>query len=421
MHKTGKEKEKAVLITVDGAVRTSWRLEDRVDELNRLTRACGVDVAGNMKCSVKRVTPDLFIGKGKAEEISLLIKEKKAAVAVFNNDLSPSQQKNLEKVFEVKIIDRTQLILDIFSRRASSKEGKVQVELAQLMYLLPRLSRMWLHLSRQRGGIGTRGPGEQQLEVDRRRVREKISVLKKKLKDIRKHRDAARLGRGRFSSFSIALVGYTNSGKSTLFNALTDSSVKVKDQLFSTLDPVIRKIDLTGNRNAVISDTVGFLRELPHHLIESFKTTLEETVNADILLHVMDMSSDCMDEQKEAVHKVLDELKVKDKPLITVLNKSDKMTGFRDKERIIRKNDGSVMISALKREGITELKDRIIQFVDLEEEDIEIVLPHKHYALSKLIYDHGTVKHEEYQEKGLYIKARLPKKVKYALFKQMKR
>jgi len=225
----------------------------------------------------------------------------------------------------------------------------------------------------------------------------------------------------KFSSFSVALVGYTNSGKSTLFNAIAQTDVKTKDQLFNTLDPTIRKIVLPGNRNTIMSDTVGFLHELPHHLIESFKATLEEVINADILLHVVDMSSGCVEAQRSAVLKVLEELGVQEKQSITVLNKTDKMKDKMEVERIKRNFHGAVAISALKQTGLTELKDKIVQFMQKDDENIEIILPHRHYSLANIIRENGAVKTEEYREEGLYIKASLPKKIKYAIFKRLKK
>ncbi len=419
-YSTKKGKERAVLVTTQDEKHALWSLEDRCLEIKKLVESCEVLAVGEVMSRLRKITPDLFIGKGKAEEIAELAEEKKANVIIFNNDLSPSQQKNLEEIIKVKTIDRTQLILDVFARRAVSNDGKVQIELAQLTYLLPRLSRMWLHLGRQRGGIGTRGPGEQQLEVDRRKLRERVSKLKSMLKDIKKHRELARTRRNKFSSFSIALVGYTNSGKSTLFNALTQAGVTAKNQMFSTLDPTVRKIVFSGKRKAVISDTVGFLNKLPHHLIESFKTTLDEAINSDILLHVIDINSDCMDGQRVAVLNVLDELGIKSKPSITVLNKIDEIESDREVERIKRGFNDVVCISALNGTGITELKDRIVHLMRKDEEKIEILLPHRYSHLAKIIRENGVVDHEEYQEQGLYIIARLPKKIKYTVFKRLK-
>ncbi|MGB3082669.1 MAG: GTPase HflX, partial [Candidatus Omnitrophota bacterium] len=339
---------------------------------------------------------------------------------IFSDDLSPSQQKNLEEIIKTKTIDRTQLILDIFARRATSNEGKVQVELAQLVYLLPRLSGKGIELSRLGGGLGTRGPGEQKLEYERRRVRERIARLKKELKEITDKRELRRSQREKFSMLTISLVGYTNSGKSTLFNALTESSVKVKDQLFSTLDPMVRKLELPNNQTVLLSDTVGFLHDLPHHLIESFQATLEEVRGADILFHIVDMSDERMEEQSSAVFQVLEELGVADKPIYTVLNKSDKLPDEHEAERIKRKFHNATIISALKKQGFEQLLDHIVNYLQKDMEDIRITLPHKHYSLVKMIRENGSIKEEEYREEGVFISARVPKKVKYSIFKKLK-
>ena len=422
LKETKEKREKAVLVTVvETGKEESLNLEDREEELRGLTRACGVSVAAGCSCRRKILTSKFFIGKGKVEEIAVLADETNADVVIFNNDLSPSQQKNLEEMIKVKTIDRTQLILDIFARRATSNEGKVQVELAQLVYLLPRLAGQGVFLSRLGGGVGTRGPGEQKLEVDRRRLRERITRLKKSLKDITLRRGLRRTQRDKFSMMTIALIGYTNSGKSTLFNALTASSVKVKDQLFSTLDSVVRKVELADNQIVLISDTVGFLRELPHHLIESFKATLEEVVNADVLFHVIDMSDPRMEEKSAAAVKVLEELGVQDKPMVLVLNKSDKVPVEPERERIRKTFNNPVVISALSGEGIDELKDRIMRFIQKDMEDIELTLPHKYYALAGMIREKGTVRREEYGPQGLFISARVPRKVKYAIFKKLRK
>ena len=414
------ETERAILVTVDTGARNAWPVEEREEELKRLVQSAGVEVLSSEVCRRKTISSKLFIGEGKADEIAGMVEAMEADVVVFNDDLTPSQQKNLEKVFTVKTIDRTQLILDIFARRATSNEGKVQVELAQLVYLLPRLSRMWLHLSRQRGGVGTKGPGEQQLEVDRRRIRERIARLKKELKDITRRRDLRSVQREEASMFTVALVGYTNSGKSTLFNTLTSSKIIAKDQLFSTLDPTVRKMTLPNNQTVPVSDTVGFLNELPHHLVESFKATLEEVVRADLLFHVIDMSSENRERQNTAVMKVLEDLKVQDKPFLTILNKSDKVPDEIDRRRIARGFLKPVIVSALKGEGIQDLEDRIVQFMQKDMEDIEITLPHRYYSMAGTIRESGTIKEEKYTDDGLFIRARLPRKIKRQLFKKLK-
>ncbi len=415
-----KERERAFLVTVVRPGKEVLDLEGRLDEFETLASSCGAVIAGHEVCRVKKIRADLFIGGGKAEEVLLKLQELKANLVIFNNDLSPSQQKNLEEKFKARVIDRTQLILDVFARRATSTEGKVQVELAQLIYLLPRLSRLWAHFSKQAGGIGTRGPGEQQLEVDRRKVRERISRLKKELSSITGQRDLRRNRREKFSMLSVALVGYTNSGKSTLFNALTSARVKTKDQFFSTLDPTVRKKDLSNNQIILLSDTVGFLNDLPHHLIESFKATLEEVVDADILLHVVDMSDKLIDEKTGAVMQVLNDISSSDKPIFTVLNKSDAVPEGGQRERIKRKFPEAVTVSALEKKGLGQIDDMIIRYMGKDVEDMEIMLPPKHYPAAAIIRERGTVVSEEYTDEGLFIKARVPRKVKNQIFKTLK-
>ncbi|MFH1395178.1 MAG: GTPase HflX [Candidatus Omnitrophota bacterium] len=420
MKSTEDKKERAVLVTVFCDGKSSWKAEAKEEELKRLAESSGVEIVDSIVCRRKMLTADFFIGSGKVEELAIIAAELEADVVIFSDDLSPSQQKNLENIIKTKTIDRTQLILDIFARRAASNEGKVQVELAQLVYLLPRLSGRGIELSRLGGGIGTRGPGEQKLEVDRRRIRERIGKLKKLLKDISRQRQVRRKQREKFSLLTAALCGYTNSGKSTFFNAVTEGHVTAKNQLFSTLDPVVRKISLPNNQTAVISDTVGFLHDLPHHLIESFKATLEEVVHADVLFHVVDISDPCIEEQKTAVFKVLEELGVKDKPIFTILNKADKVPDELTQKRIARNFSNPLILSALKKTGLSQFKDRLVQVINKEMEDIELVIPHKHYALKKLICENGTVKCEEYRENGVFVSAYVPKKVKYAVFKALK-
>lgn len=418
---TSRKKERAIILTIDVAGQTSWKIEDKAQELERLAFSCGVDIVSSEVCRLKEITPTFFIGSGKVDELTQLAEELGANVVIFSEDLSPSQQRNLEEILRIKTIDRTQLILDIFARRATSNEGKVQVELAQLVYLLPRLSGQGIHLSRIGGGMGTKGPGEQKLEVDRRRIRERISKLKRELKEITKHRDLMRSQRGRFSMLTVALVGYTNSGKSTLFNALTDSGVKAKDQLFSTLDPTVRKMSLSNNQTVLLADTVGFLNDLPHHLIESFKATLEEVVNADILFHVIDMSDSRMELQEKSVLDVLEELGVSEKPIFTILNKRDKIEGEFDRQRKERKFDDPIVISALKKEGLKELDELIVRYIQRDMEDIELTLPHNQYAVINLIREHGAVMAEKYLEDGVYIRARVPGKVKHAILKRLQK
>ncbi|MBP6944350.1 MAG: GTPase HflX, partial [Candidatus Omnitrophica bacterium] len=315
--------EKALLVTVeffDKEYKDTWKLDDTNYELRELVRSAGLQVVDLVECFKDKPVAGHYIGKGKAEEIRSICKDKGADVVIFGDDLTSSQQQNLEESIGVKVIDRTQLILDIFARRAHSTEGKVQVELAQLEYLLPRLKGKGIMLSRLGGGIGTRGPGEQKLEMDRRKIREKISRLKDSLSKIHERREELRRRRHEGEISIVSLIGYTNAGKSTLLNALTDSDVLSQDRLFSTLDPTARRFVLPNNQKVVFVDTVGFLHRLPHHLIEAFKATLEEVAEADIIIHVLDASSPMVHELSQAVYEVLEELDIRDKTIITVLN-----------------------------------------------------------------------------------------------------
>ena len=352
--------ERAITVTVDLGKREEWTAEERSGELTELAASAGAKVVKELIVRREKIEPACYIGKGKVEEIARICADEKIGIVIFNNDLTGSQQKNLEDIIWTKIIDRTQLILDIFARRAHSNEGKIQVELAQLMYLLPRLTGKGVQLSRLGGGIGTRGPGEQKLEVDRRRIRSRISRLKKELEGLSARRGMMRKKRERFSLLTIAIIGYTNAGKSTLVNALTSSDIIVQDKLFSTLDPTVRRFILPDHQVVLFIDTVGFLDRLPHNLVEAFKATLEEVVEADILLHVVDISHPKAKEQSDAVYKVLEEIGAKDKPVITALNKADKVVGkdILDKTMVYFTNP--VAISALKREGLDILIKNIV-------------------------------------------------------------
>ncbi|MEA3560823.1 MAG: GTPase HflX [Candidatus Omnitrophota bacterium] len=360
--------EKAVLIVTDLDNSLYWKLPDLVSELAELTYSAGASVLDTITCRIKNPNPAYLIGRGKVEEIAYLAKEKKANTIIFNDDLSPAQQRNLEEMIGLKTVDRTQLILDIFARRAHSKEGKLQVELAQLVYLLPRLSGQGIWLSRLGGGIGTRGPGEKKLEVQRRHIRQRIARLKKELKDLKIHRQTLRKSRVKVKLPLVGIVGYTNSGKSSLLNALTNSTVKVDDRLFATLDPTVRRLDLPGGKAILFADTIGFLHKLPHHLIESFKTTLEEVMYADVLVQVIDASHPFSLQHSKDVEVVLEEMEVKDKPRIAALNKIDKLPhqGIIDLSRLQQRYTNSVAVSALKAQGLKELIDKIFSIISLD-------------------------------------------------------
>lgn len=350
---------RSMIVTVDLGRYEGWTSRERSQELKELASSAGADIVEELIVNRDRIDPGHYIGKGKVEEIAKICAQKGIDAVIFNNDLSGSQQKGLEDIIKVKITDRTQLILDIFARHAHSNDGKLQVELARLMYMLPRLTGKGVEMSRLGGGIGTRGPGEQKLEVDRRVIRSRISRLKKELDGLRKRRAMMRKRRDRFSVPAIAIIGYTNSGKSTLINALTSSNVITQDKLFSTLDPTARRFVMPDRQEILFIDTVGFIDRLPHSLVEAFKATLEEVAQADILLHVVDISHPKALEQSDAVYKVLNELGARGKPVITALNKIDKITDLAviDKARLYF--DNSVAISALKRQGLGNIIETI--------------------------------------------------------------
>lgn len=357
--------ERAILVTVDFGKRGPWTAEERSAELALLTQSAGALVVREEIVHRHGPSPDCFVGSGKVEEIAALCADEHCKLVIFNNDLSGTQQKNLEEVIRKKVIDRTQLILDIFARRAHTNEGKVQVELAQLLYALPRLTGKGVELSRLGGGIGTRGPGEQKLEVDRRRIRTRITRLERTLEDLHKRREMMRKRRQRFSMPTVSIVGYTNAGKSTLLNALTGSDVIVKDKLFATLDPTVRKFRTPSGKTVLFVDTVGFLNDLPHHLIEAFKATLEEVTEADLILHVIDASHPKAVEQSSAVYRVLEEIGAASKPLLYVLNKIDKLPAPSDTVKRLKEHFGNASaISALKKEGLGELVSVVESYLD---------------------------------------------------------
>jgi len=356
--------QRAIIVTVDLGKREDWTAAERSHELRELALSCGAQVIEELIVNRDRIDPAHYIGSGKVEELAKICAEEKISAVIFNNELTGSQEKNLEKVIKAKIIDRTRLILDIFARRAHSNEGKLQVELARLLYMLPRLTGKGVEMSRPGGGIGTSGPGEQKLEVDRRRIGSRMSRLKGELESLSKRRAMMRKKRTRNSMPSIAIVGYTNAGKSTLINALTSSDVIVQDKLFSTLDPTVRRFALPDRREALLIDTVGFIDKLPHSLIEAFKATLEEVSQADILLHVVDMSHPKAKEQSDAVYKVLEEIGAIGKPVISVLNKIDKVEDKIIIEKAMAYFPDPVAISALKREGFDRLTETILKLLD---------------------------------------------------------
>ena len=412
--------EKAILVTVDLKNEQNWPVEDRASELKELARSSGASVEGEIVCRRDKATPDLFIGKGKFEELILLAKSKRIDLVIFNNELTPTQLRNLEaglynNKINDKVLDRTQLILDIFAQHAKSMEGKIQVELAQLEYLLPRLTGRGVHLSRLGAGIGTRGPGEKILEYDRRRIRQRISKLKTELRNLKTRREALRKRRKDAMLASIAIVGYTNAGKTTLLNRFTNSKKLVADKLFSTLDPIARTYSLPNNLKVLFHDTVGFLHNLPHFLIESFKATLEEVKEADLLIHVLDASNPKIDEYDDAVYEVLKELEAEKKTIITVLNKTDLVDNTQYLNRLEKKFNNTVSVSALKGNGLELIIDKISRLLSELVTEIKVEIPNNRMDKVNLIYENGKVHKREDKAETVYIEATVPVRLRNLL------
>jgi len=381
---------------------------ESLEELQGLAETAGVVVAGKALQAIQRISPATYIGSGKVDEIGDLAHDLKATVAIFDDPLSPAQQRNLSETLKIKVIDRSQLILDIFSQRAHSLEGKLQVELAQLQYLLPRLTRQWEHLSRLGGGVGTRGPGETQLEVDRRRVRTRIGALRRRLIEVARTRDLHRRKRAIVPYPMVALVGYTNSGKSTLMNRLTAADTLVEDKLFATLDPMVRRLSLPNGGCALLIDTVGFINKLPHGFVDAFKSTLEEVRTADLLLHVIDASNPQAEEQKLVVEKVLRELEADNTPSVLVLNKVDRLP--RD-QRTTSAREGECVISARTGEGVDRLIDMIAERLKEQRQQVRLRFPASRGDLLAQLYRDGTVLHEEYIDGDVEITALVSRKL----------
>lgn len=379
--------------------------KDQALELKELALSTGVKVMEELLYFRDKLTADLYIGEGKVEEIKQLCQKKSIDTVIFNNDLSGTQQRNLEGILEKKTIDRTQLILDIFARHAKTMEGKMQVELAQLEYLLPRLTGKGIALSRLGGGIGTRGPGEQKLEVDRRKIKDHISRLKKDLESLVQRREIVRKKRKESSVPTVTLIGYTSAGKSTLLNSLTGSRQRVSKYLFTTLDPLSRSINLSNNQKIVLSDTVGFIDNLPTHLIEAFKATLEEVTEADLLIHILDISDPRFYEHNDAVWDVLERLNTTEKPMVTVLNKVDKLSDRDWLGKYQQDFPDSIAISALTGENLAGLLSLIEQKLEKMVVSISLTLPLGRMDLVDLIYREGQVKSIKYTADSINIEA----------------
>lgn len=404
-------RERAILVGLELPGRyINWSIEESLVELQELASTAGAEVI--TKLVQRRDRPDtaLYIGYGKLEELRLLTQVYHIDMIVFDNELSPAQQRNLENELGKKVIDRTGLILDIFAQRARTKEGKLQVELAQLHYLLPRLVGTGVALSRLGGGIGTRGPGETKLEVDRRRIRERIKDLERELQQVRQHRERLRRKRERIPLPVVALVGYTNAGKSTLLNTLTKSDVLAEDKLFATLDPVTRQVEIPGGKSFLLTDTVGFIRKLPHHLVAAFRATLEETVNADMLIHVVDASNTAFIEHIKTVESVLSDLGAGSIPTVTVFNKTDLVVDKSLVHRVSSDYPHSVEISASSGYGIQEMLDLIVQQLPRDITRWQLLFPYDAGSLLAIVHNKGKVLSEEFLPEGVKICAELDSK-----------
>lgn len=377
-----------------------------VDELSELVTTAGAIPVGTVIQNREKIHPGTYVGKGKIEEIREMIWEREATGVVCDDELSPAQLKNLEDALQTKVMDRTMVILDIFAGRARTREGKIQVELAQLKYRAVRLVGMRNSLSRLGGGIGTRGPGEKKLEIDRRLIHDRISVLKAELEDVKRHREVQRKQRERGGTMSAAIVGYTNAGKSTLLNKLTQAGILAEDKLFATLDPTTRSLELPGGEKVLLTDTVGFIRKLPHHLIEAFKSTLEEARYSDVILHVVDCSNPQMDMQMYVVYETLRQLEVKGKEIVTVFNKIDKENAdpmCRDPHA-----DYRVRISARTGEGLDSLLETLEKILRSRRVYLEKVFPYREAGRIQMIRRNGQLLSEDYTDEGILVKAYVP-------------
>jgi len=403
----------------DDGQESLWSAEDSLAELGTLARTAGADVVGTMIQRLRHPDSATYIGKGRAQELSYLEKQLGFDLVIFDDELSPSQQRNLEKLLEARIIDRTTLILDIFAQHARTREGRLQVELAQLEYRLPRLTGRGVELSRQAGGtrsaggtgtggaIGVRGPGETKLEIDRRRIRGRIAELREDIEGVREQRLIHRQQRAAQAIPVVAVVGYTNAGKSTLFNALTHADVLAENKLFATLDPITRHEMLPGNQEVLFTDTVGFIQKLPTKLIAAFRATLEEVIDADLLLEVVDVSHENAIEQSETVNDVLHDLNAGEKPRVTALNKIDLLDDPEELDTSLYPN--AVPVSALKHIGLDALREKIAQVLADNMEFVQVIIPYAKSELVELFHRRGHVDQEEHRPEGTFVAGRIPR------------
>ena len=407
MYETAQKPERVILVGVNEGG-DEKEVRESLDELGELVKTAGAEPVAVLVQNREKIHPGTYIGKGKIEEVRNAISLSQATGIVCDDELSPAQLKNLEQELETKVMDRTLIILDIFAGRAMTREGKIQVELAQLKYRASRLVGLRSSLSRLGGGIGTRGPGEKKLEIDRRLINDRISVLRREVEELKNHRSLAREKRSRNPIPVVAIVGYTNAGKSTLLNTLTDAGILAEDKLFATLDPTTRNYKLPSGQEVLLTDTVGFIRKLPHHLIDAFRSTLEEARYADLILHVVDSSSEQMDAHMDIVYETLKNLDVRDKQIITFFNKMDKLPENADRIFKDLRADRTVCGSIKENQGLQELVDVLEKMISERSIYVEKVIPYAEAGKIQLIRQYGQLLGEEYTEGGIAIKAYIP-------------
>lgn len=413
LHDLAAGQKKALLVGTYLATKEKEQCEEQLEELESLGNTYGLLTVLKLSCPIRQYEASTFIGSGKVEEIKNLVLEHQCDLVIFDDEISPQQQRNLEKILERVVIDRTELILSVFAQRAQTREARIQIELATFRYQMPRLRRMWTHLSRQRsGGAGggfVKGEGEKQIEIDRRIVRRQIDRLEEDLDEIKKQRTTQRRWRERSGIPTFAIIGYTNVGKSTLLRSLTDADVLVEDKLFATLDTTTRKFILPNRQPILLIDTVGFIRKIPHQLVAAFKSTLEEAVQADILVHLIDASNPNALKQAEATFEVLKELKATEHPIITVLNKVDQCEDRLMIHRLKLKYPKTVEISALNKTGLDELMETMIREISLLRKKVSLRVPQSHYALVSEVMREGKVLSCEYEENDILLEIEIPR------------
>jgi len=415
LHET-KEVLKALLVSTYHGATQKKICEEHLEELELLAITEGIETIHKVPCAVRKFDASIYVGKGKLEELVRTAEDTKADLVIFDDEITPAQQRNLQKAFGLPVIDRTEVILGVFAKRAQTKEARLQVDLARVRYEAPRLKRLWTHLSRQQGTSGSgggggaylKGEGEKQIEIDRRILKKKIDQLQKEIEEVRAHRETQRMSRQRSGIPVFAIIGYTNAGKSTLLNALTDAGVFVEDKLFATLDTTTRKFTLNNHQDILLIDTVGFIRKLPHLLVAAFKSTLEEAVEADILLHLIDASHPMAEEQAATTLEVLKELGAGKKPIINVLNKMDQVSSPSLVHRLRMSYPRNIQISALKHEGFEDLQEAMIQELSRQRKVITLRIPQSAYADVSEIMRAGHILHQEYEENDVVLRVDAP-------------